>query len=233
MNRESVTPTLPTVVLISGKGSNLQAIIQAVKNESLPLDIRAVISNRPQAAGLQIAQQAGIPAHTLDHDLFSSRTSFDLALRELIDSYTPDLIVLAGFMRILSSAFVTHYLGRMLNIHPSLLPAFPGLNTHRRALEASVKEHGVSVHFVTGDVDGGPVIIQARTIILQHDTVETLSARVLELEHIIYPQALHWFCEGRLHLVEDHAGKLHALLDGNVISADVISNEPDCMTIRK
>lgn len=218
MSRASATPALPTVVLISGKGSNLQAIIQAVNQQSLPLDIRAVISNRPHATGLQHAQQAGITTHVLDHDLFTDRTSFDQALRKLIDGYNPGLIALAGFMRILSDAFVAHYSGRMLNIHPSLLPAFPGLNTHVRALDAGVKEHGASVHFVTGDVDGGPVIIQAHAPVLACDTVETLTARVLEQEHIIYPQALGWFAEGRLSLAKNHEGKTYALLDGNVLS---------------
>ncbi|MEO5574573.1 MAG: phosphoribosylglycinamide formyltransferase [Gammaproteobacteria bacterium] len=219
MNHPSVTPALPTVILISGKGSNLRAIIQAVKNEALPLDIRAVISNRPHATGLQHAQQAGIPTRILDHDLFPDRQRFDQALRELIDSYQPRLIALSGFMRILSNAFVTHYEGRMLNIHPSLLPAFPGLNTHRRALNAEVREHGASVHFVTGDVDGGPVISQARVPVLANDTAETLGARVLEQEHIIFPQALRWFAEGRLSVKKNNDGKLYALLDGTPCSS--------------
>jgi phosphoribosylglycinamide formyltransferase-1 len=228
----SETVALPTVVLISGKGSNLQAIIRAINQQLLPLAIRAVISNRPYAAGLKHAQQAGIPTHILDHDLFTDRPSFDQALRELIDSYTPGLIVLAGFMRILTDAFVTHYLGRMLNIHPSLLPAFPGLNTHRRALDAGVKEHGASVHFVTCDVDGGPVIIQARVPVLTCDTVETLARRVLEQEHIIFPQALRWFAERRLSLTENHEGKPYALLDNNALSISAMFTKPDRMTTR-
>ncbi len=221
MSEGSTTPLLPTVILISGKGTNLQAIIQAVNQQSLPLDICAVISNRPQAAGLRYAQQAGIPTHVVDHDLFPDRPSFDQALRELIDTFNPGLIALAGFMRILSDAFVNHYLGRMLNIHPSLLPAFPGLHTHQRALDAALTEHGASVHFVTGDVDGGPIVSQARVPVLPNDTAATLATRVLEQEHIIYPQALSWFAEGRLRLTTDHTGKPHALLDGNPISASV------------
>lgn len=222
MSRASATPTLPTVVLISGKGSNLQAIIQAINQQSLPLDIRAVISNRPHAAGLKHAQQAGIPTHILDHDLFTDRPSFDQALRKLIDGYNPGLIALAGFMRILSAEFVTHYAGKMLNIHPSLLPAFSGLNTHQRALDAGVTKHGASVHFVTGDVDGGPVIIQACVPVLPDDTIEDLAARVLEQEHILYPQVLRWFAEGRLRLAEDREGKPCALLNGNTLSINAI-----------
>ncbi|HLA74739.1 MAG TPA: phosphoribosylglycinamide formyltransferase [Gammaproteobacteria bacterium] len=201
------------MILISGKGSNLQAIIRAVAEQHLALDIKAVISNRPNAPGLLHAQQAGIATETLDHHHFPDRQGFDTALRALIDSYQPRLVVLAGFMRILSSEFVRHYQGRMLNIHPSLLPAFPGLNTHQRALQAGVSEHGASVHFVTQDVDGGPVVIQARIRVTPEDTPETLAARVLEQEHIIYPQALRWFAEGRLRLV-DNNGKQHVLLDG-------------------
>lgn len=196
-----VEELLPVVVLVSGKGSNLLTIIKAVADEGLPIVIRAVISNRPQAPGLQLARDAGIATETLDHRLFTNREAFDKALQELIDRYEPGLVVLAGFMRILGRRFVAHYWGRMLNIHPSLLPAFPNLDTHRRALEAGVREHGASVHFVTNEIDGGPIVVQARVPVLADDTVDTLAARVLEQEHRIYPQAIRCFAEGRLRLV--------------------------------
>ncbi|MCP4043002.1 MAG: phosphoribosylglycinamide formyltransferase, partial [Gammaproteobacteria bacterium] len=192
-----MTNKLPIVVLISGRGSNLQAIIDS-SLEGGPIEIRAVISNQPDAFGLERARRAGIPTAALQHTDFPSREAFDQALRGLIDGYSPDLVVLAGFMRILTPGFVNHYLGRMINIHPALLPAFPGLHTHRRALEAGVREHGVSVHFVTEEVDGGPVITQAKVPILPGDTEELLAARVLEQEHRIYPEAIRWFAEGRL-----------------------------------
>ncbi len=190
---------LPLVVLISGRGSNLQAIIDGANN-GLPVDLQAVISNRPDAAGLAKAREHGIEARVLDHTAFANRQEYDHALQALVDSYEPALVVLAGFMRILTTAFVDHYRGRMLNIHPSLLPAFPGLDTHERALEAGVREHGASVHFVTEEVDGGPVIIQAKVPVQAGDTPEVLAARVLEQEHRIYPQAIRWFAEGRLRL---------------------------------
>jgi phosphoribosylglycinamide formyltransferase 1 len=191
---------LPIVALISGRGSNLKAIIEA----QLPLvEIRAVISNRPEAPGLRYAEEAGISTEVLDHTQFKSRLEFDTALQACIDHYQPKLVVLAGFMRILSSQFVAYYQGRLFNIHPSLLPAFKGLHTHKRALEAGVKEHGVSVHFVTEDLDSGPVIIQARVPVLSDDDEESLAARVLEQEHRIYPEAIQWFAEGRLQLQEN------------------------------
>ena len=154
--------TLPLVVLISGSGSNLQAIIDAVHRGELPAEIRAVISNRPEAFGLERARRAGIPTTVIDHRRFADRESFDAALQAAIDGYHPALVVLAGFMRILTPAFVRHYLGRMLNVHPSLLPAFRGLDTHRRALAAGASEHGLSIHFVTDELDGGPVIVQQK-----------------------------------------------------------------------
>ena len=194
-----MTDRLPLVVLISGRGSNLHAIIRGSQRD-LPVDIRAVISNRAEAGGLAKATEAGIEVRVLDHRQFGSRADYDQALQSLIDSFEPALVVLAGFMRILSPAFVKHYEGRMLNIHPSLLPAFPGLDTHERALEAGVREHGASVHFVTEEVDGGPLIIQAKVPVLDGDTAEVLAARVLEQEHRIYPQAIRWFAEGRLSL---------------------------------
>ena len=201
-------PKLPVVVLISGGGTNLQAIIDASHGD-LPVEIRAVISNRPDAYGLERARKAGIPAEVLDHHQFESREAFDKALMELIDGYAPELVVLAGFMRILTQALVRHYEGRMLNIHPSLLPKFRGLNTHARAIEAGEREHGVTVHFVTADLDAGPIVIQARVPVHPGDTPESLAGRVLEQEHRIYPQAVRWFAEGRLEL---HGGV--ACLDG-------------------
>lgn len=188
---------LPLVALISGRGSNLKAIIDAAD----PLiEIRAVISNRSQAGGLLYAQQAGIATAIVDHSLFKTRLDFDIALQTAIDQYQPKLVILAGFMRILSPELVAHYRGRLFNIHPSLLPAFKGLHTHRCALESGVKEHGASVHFVTEDLDAGPVIIQARVPVLPDDNEDSLAARVLQQEHRIYSQAIHWFAEGRLQL---------------------------------
>lgn len=184
------------VVLISGRGSNLAAILDA----RLPVRIAAVISNNPAAAGMTIARAAGISALSIDHREFSNRAAFDAVLARSIDSYAPDLIVLAGFMRILTPGFVQHYAGRILNIHPSLLPAFPGLDTHRRALAAGVRVHGCTVHFVTAELDHGPIVIQAAVPVLPDDDEDSLAARVLEQEHRIYPQALRWLAEGRVRL---------------------------------
>ena len=209
---------LPIVILISGRGSNLQSIIDAVASDMLPVEIRAVISNRPVAEGLQRATQAGIPATVIDHSLYSDRAKFDQALREGIERWQPGLIVLAGFMRILTAGFVHHYQGRMLNIHPSLLPDFPGLRTHQRALESGCKQHGASIHSVTAAVDGGPVVLQARVPVYQQDTVTTLATRVLEQEHRLYPLAIRWFAEQRLRL--DSTG--HAVLDDKVLTEPVI-----------
>lgn len=205
-------PTLPLVVLISGRGSNLQSIIDAAGDGRLPVDIRAVLSNEPDAYGLDRARRAGIETGVINHRDYRSRDEFDTALMKRIDAFEPGLVALAGFMRILTPAFVDHYLGRLMNIHPSLLPEFPGLDTHQRALDAGVTEHGASVHFVTPDLDGGPVIIQARVPVKENDDAETLAARVLEREHEIYPQAIRWFAEGRLKIVGDRV-----LLDGNPI----------------
>ena len=195
---------LPIVVLISGSGSNLQAIIDQLQNNESPGEIKAVISNSPGAYGLERAAKAGIPADVLDHKQYEDRVGFERALMALIDSYHPKLVVLAGFMRILTPEFVEHYAGRMLNIHPSLLPAYRGLNTHQRALKDEVREHGASIHFVTSELDGGPVIIQAKVPVLDGDKPQTLAARVLEKEHIIYPLVVRWFCEGRLQLEDSH-----------------------------
>ncbi len=192
------------VVLISGSGSNLQAIIDATECDDLDIEIKAVISNRPEAQGLQRAAKAGIPTETLDHKAFASRLEFDRALQQRIDRYHPELLVLAGFMRILSTDFVRHYQGRLLNIHPSLLPKYPGLNTHQRAIEAQESEHGASVHFVTEELDGGPLIIQGRVAVQADDTPTQLAQRVLHTEHKIYPQAIQWFSQGRLQLANNH-----------------------------
>jgi phosphoribosylglycinamide formyltransferase-1 len=186
------------VILISGRGSNMRAIIRAAAAEKWPVRIAAVISNRPQAAGLQVAAEAGIPVIVVDHQDYADRDAFDTALAAAIDQFTPDLLLLAGFLRILTAGFVGHYQGRMLNIHPSLLPSFPGLATHRQALSAGVKVHGATVHFVTPDLDHGPIVAQAQVPVQEDDTEATLAARVLEQEHIIYPRAVRSFIEGRL-----------------------------------
>lgn len=202
------------VVLISGNGSNLQAIIDATRgmsadgnqqSEKLQANIKAVISNNADAYGLQRAGLAGLPTEVLDHRQYADRQAYDADLQTLIDRYKPDLVVLAGFMRIFSEAFVNHYPGRMINIHPSLLPRFPGLDTHRRALESGDSEHGASVHFVTPEVDGGPVIAQASVPVREEDTIETLKNRVHEQEHRIYPRVIQWFAEKRLYLKENTA----------------------------
>ena len=182
------------VILISGRGSNMQAIVEA----GLPVRVAAVISNRADAAGLDWAAKRGIATQTVDHRAFSGRDAFDAALAEAIEAHHPDLVVLAGFMRILGEAFVTRFAGRMLNIHPSLLPSFPGLHTHRRAIEEGVKVHGTTVHFVTPALDHGPIVIQAAVPVLPGDDEDTLAARVLEAEHRIYAQAVRWFAEDRL-----------------------------------
>ena len=194
---------LPVVVLISGSGSNLQALIDGAAGGELPIRIEAVISNEPDAFGLERARRAGIAAEVVDHRAFDSREAFDQALMAAIDRHQPGLVVLAGFMRILTPAFVHHYAGRLLNIHPSLLPKYQGLHTHRRALEAGDVEHGASVHFVTEELDGGPVILQAKVPVLPGDTPERLAARVLEKEHRIYPLVVKWFAQGRLRLDGD------------------------------
>ena len=182
------------VVLLSGRGSNFQAIAEA----QLPIEIVAVISNRPHAAGLAYARSHGLTAVALDHADHSDREVFDARLADEIERHQPDLVVLAGYMRILSPAFIARFEGRLLNIHPSLLPMFPGLNTHERALAEGVKIHGCSVHFVTAQLDHGPIVIQAAVPVRADDTADTLAARVLAQEHRIYPQAIRWFAEGRL-----------------------------------
>lgn len=204
---------LPIVVLISGRGSNLQSIIDSARDGTLPVDIRAVFSNEPDALGLERARNAGIDSRVLNHRDFETREQFDAALISAIDAFDPGLVVLAGFMRILTPAFVDHFRGRLVNIHPSLLPDFPGLNTHQRALDAGVEEHGVSVHFVTPALDGGPVIAQAKVPVLPGDDADTLAARVLTQEHRLYPEVIKWFAEGRLALAGDQV-----MLDGKPAS---------------
>lgn len=201
------------VVLISGSGSNLQALIDS-QGEGNPLQIRAVLSNRADAYGLTRAKNAGIATQVLDHRAYKGREAFDAALMEAIDVFQPELVILAGFMRILTPAFVRHYAGRLLNIHPSLLPRHKGLHTHRRVLEAQDSEHGCSVHFVTEELDGGPLIIQAVVPVQPGDTEESLAMRVYLQEHRIYPQAVRWFAEGRLRLAPEGA-----MLDGEKLPA--------------
>lgn len=201
------------VILISGRGSNMQALIEA----NLPLRIAAVISNRPDAAGLEIAKMHGFETRVLDQRAYPGREAFDAALAEAIDAYKPDLVALAGFMRILGDGFVNHYRGKLVNVHPSLLPAFPGLNTHARALKEGVKIHGCTVHFVTSLVDHGPIISQAAIQVMPNDTEETLATRVLQQEHRIYPEAVRWFVEGRLKLSNNHVEVDNAVVDHSVL----------------
>ncbi|ADG16454.1 phosphoribosylglycinamide formyltransferase [Paraburkholderia atlantica] len=188
------------VILISGRGSNMEAIVRACASEGWPARVAAVIANRPDAAGLAFAASHGIATAVVDHRQFPDRDSFDAALAEQIDAIAPDLVVLAGFMRVLTERFVDHYAGRMLNVHPSLLPSFPGLKTHQQALDAGVRFHGASVHFVTSKLDHGPIVLQSAVPVEAGDTAQTLAARVLATEHIIYPRAVRWFVEGRLAL---------------------------------
>jgi phosphoribosylglycinamide formyltransferase-1 len=211
-----MTTPLRIVVLVSGEGTNLQAIIDAARTGALPVEISAVISNRPDARGLDRARQAGIPTRLIDHTAYPDRAAFDGALRTIIDQYHPALVVLAGFMRILGEDFVDHYRGRLINIHPSLLPAFPGLGTHRRALAAGVREHGASVHFVTNEVDGGPIIARIRVPVQPGDDIHRLAARVLQREHALYVTAIRWIAQGRLKLVDGVVCR-----DGRVLSTPI------------
>jgi len=213
---------LKLVVLISGRGSNLKAILEAIDRGELPAVVSAVISDRVDAVGLECARVRAIDTLALDAADYPDRKAFDKALQGLVDLFHPGLVVLAGFMRLLTDDLVNHHSGRMVNIHPSLLPAFKGLNTHARALaafrEGTVKEHGASVHFVTTELDGGPVIIQARVPIKPDDTPETLAARVLKREHQIYPLAIRWFAEGRLRLQGNRVWLDEQALDEPVIA---------------
>jgi phosphoribosylglycinamide formyltransferase 1 len=198
------------VVLISGNGSNLQAIIDACEQGKIPAKISAVISNKADAYGLQRAKIANIPAVFIDHSPFASREEYDRQLLTQIDTYCPDLIVLAGFMRILSHQFVEHFEGKMLNIHPSLLPKYKGLHTHQRAIDAGDQEHGASVHFVTADLDDGPVILQSKVPIFAEQDAEELAQRVIVQERQMYPLVVKWFCQDRLIMLNNKA-----FLDGN------------------
>ncbi|KAB0565509.1 phosphoribosylglycinamide formyltransferase [Pseudomonas palleroniana] len=209
-----MSQTCDVVVLLSGTGSNLQALIDSTRTGDSPVRIAAVISNRSDAYGLQRARDAGIETRDLDHKAFDGREAFDNALIELIDAFNPKLVVLAGFMRILSAGFVRHYEGRLLNIHPSLLPKYKGMHTHQRALDAGDTEHGCSVHFVTEELDGGPLVVQAVVPVESTDSAQTLAQRVHAQEHKIYPLAVRWFAEGRLIL-----GAQGALLDGQLLAA--------------
>jgi len=201
-------------VLISGSGTNLQAIMDARQHGNLDAEIAVVFSNRANAAGLERASLAGIPTASLDHRDYPSREEFDQAMINLLTPYAPDTVVLAGFMRILSSVFVRHYAGRLINIHPSLLPKYRGLNTHARALEAGDGEHGCSIHFVTEELDGGPLIAQAPLSVQTNDTVDSLSKRVQQREHYLYPQVLQWRAQNRLELTDNGV-----LLDGKPLPA--------------
>lgn len=210
--------TARIVVLLSGSGTNLQALIDAQTQQQLGGEIVAVISNRPGVKGLERAAKAGIATATLDHKAFAERAEFDAALLQLIDKYQPELVVLAGFMRILTAEFTQHYHGRMLNIHPSLLPKYQGLHTHQRAIDAGDNHHGVTVHFVTAELDGGPAVIQAKVPILSSDDADSLAQRIQIQEHIIYPMAVQWFCQGRLSL-NKQADKDTSQLDEKALPA--------------
>lgn len=198
------------VILISGRGSNMEAILHAAAAEKWSARIAAVISNKAGAAGLKTAEAAGIPVATVEHRQFVDRETFDRALAETIDRFKPDLVVLAGFMRILTSGFVQHYQGRLLNIHPSLLPSFPGLATHQQALDAGVKFHGATVHYVTPELDHGPIVEQAVVPVLDGDTESELAKRVLAQEHVIYPRAVRDIIEGRVWLDGDRVRRVAA-----------------------
>ena len=210
-------PTARIVVLISGSGSNLQSLIDACINNKIKAQITAVISNKPNVKGVERATAANIPALIIDHRDFSSRQEFDLHLLEAIKSFEPDLVVLAGFMRILTPDFVNQFEGKLLNIHPSLLPAYQGLDTHQRAIAAGDSKAGATVHFVTPELDGGPPILQAEVAIMPADSAQDLAERVLKMEHEIYPTVVQWFCDGRLTAEN---GK--AFLDGAIIGSNGI-----------
>jgi phosphoribosylglycinamide formyltransferase-1 len=218
----SQTPRQPIVILISGRGSNMRALIERSRESDAAYAVVSVISDRADAGGLESARQLGVEARALPRSTGGDRADYDRLLAAAITEYSPSLVVLAGFMRILSAEFVERFAGRILNIHPSLLPKYAGLHTHRRVLEARETEHGVTVHFVTEQLDGGPPVLQARVPILPGDTERTLSQRVLIQEHIIYPLAVNWFCQGRLRC---EAGK--AWLDGRLLNEAVqISDLP-------
>jgi phosphoribosylglycinamide formyltransferase-1 len=212
------------VVLISGSGTNLQAIIDASEIADYPGTVVGVVSNKSDAYGLTRAENSNIDNIALSHKSFDSRESYDQALIAKIDQFSPDVIVLAGFMRILSPAFVKHYQGKLLNIHPSLLPKYQGLNTHQRAIDAGDKVHGVSVHFVTEELDGGPVILQAKVPVFEGDSSDDLAARIHEQEHRIYPLVVKWLCQNRLSMVVEGQNE-HAILDGCKLPASGYAND--------
>jgi phosphoribosylglycinamide formyltransferase-1 len=212
---------LPIAILISGRGSNMRVIAERAAAGTLPVDVRVVVSDKPSAAGLQVAAALNIATGVLEPRNFPDRSAYDRALVELLVPYQPKLVVLAGFMRILTSHFIGTFAGRMLNVHPSLLPKYPGLHTHRRCLEAGDTAHGVSIHFVTEQLDGGPVVLQAEVPVLPGDTEITLSARVQQAEHRIYPQAIDWFARGRLLLQDGRAW-----LDGKPLDAPLREPSP-------
>lgn len=212
------------VVLISGSGTNLQAIIDACKSANYPGSVVGVVSNKDDAYGLIRAKDADIATVTLSHKEFESRESYDQALIAKIDQFSPDVIVLAGFMRILTPAFVQHYQGKLLNIHPSLLPKYQGLNTHQRAIDAGDTDHGVSVHFVTEELDGGPVILQAKVPVFDGDTSDDLAARVHEQEHRIYPLVVKWLCQKRLSMQTIDQNE-YAILDGSTLPISGYAND--------
>lgn len=201
------------VVLLSGSGTTLQSIIDT----GLPATISAVISNKPGVMGLNRAKEANIPTHVLDHTTYSSREDFDQDLQQQIDEYKPDLVVLAGFMRILSDDFVNHYYGRLINIHPSLLPKYKGMHTHQRVMDDGEPLHGSSVHFVNTELDGGPVVLQARLPVLPNDSPESLELRIKTKEHLIYPTAISWLAEGRIELKGNEV-----YMDGKKMSGPVV-----------
>lgn len=209
-------------VLISGNGSNLQAIIDRIEQNKLNAEIVGVIANKPNAYGLERAKNANIPALCIEHGQYEDREQYDNAMMEAIDKMAPDCIVLAGFMRILTPAFVNHYAGKLLNIHPSLLPKYKGLHTHQRAIDNGDKEHGVSVHFVTPELDGGPVIIQSKVPVFEDDNADVLADRVQEQERQIYPLVLQWFCDGRLSMSDNKA-----VLDGSELGLHGYASETE------
>lgn len=215
---KKVEKRLRVVVLISGSGSNLQALIDGMQAGQLAIDIIAVVSNREDAYGLERARNANIPAHVLPHVHFNSRDEFDHNLAELIHSFEPELIVLAGFMRILTPEFVERFTNKLINIHPSLLPKFTGVNTHQRAIDAGETHHGASVHFVIAELDAGPIIIQGKIKINANDTVESLQQQVHKIEHIIYPKAVQWIADNRVNIDHDKV-----LLDGHVSDAQTLT----------
>lgn len=217
----------PIVVLISGRGSNMRALVQSSRDAKMSYRVAAVLSDKPTAAGLAVARELGVAARAVAPSKSADASQYDRDLAAAIDEWSPALIVLAGFMRILSAEFVARYSGRILNIHPSLLPLFPGLHTHRRVLEAGDTQHGATVHFVTEQLDGGPPIIQARVNIEPHDDEQSLAKRVQALEHLIYPLAVRWYCTGRLRFAQGQAW-----LDGAALSSPVQYSDVEAMRVR-